>query len=83
MLDRNREMLKIADFGVSHILEDQEQELSSTVGSSYFLAPEVTLGVRYKGKPSDIWASGVTLYRIVTGNYPFSASSIPDLFRVI
>ncbi len=83
LLDRFHKVLKIADFGVARILENSRQELSATVGSNYYMAPEVLRGTRYKGKPSDIWACGVTLFEMATGGVPFTASNIPDLYRRI
>ena len=71
------EKLKISDFGVSHIIEDGSDEIRTTAGSNYYFAPEICAGEAYKGKKSDIWALGVTLYQMVFRRYPFKASNIP------
>ena len=44
------------------------------VGTPAFLAPEQCRpGARYRGRPADVWALGVTLYAWVTGRLPFNA----------
>jgi serine/threonine protein kinase len=75
--------IKIVDFGVAFMMENGCDELATTAGSHYFMAPEVCKGIKYKGKKSDVWASGITLYLITTGNLPFDATSIPDLYEQI
>eukprot|EP00187_Rhodella_violacea_P014736 CAMPEP_0184718338 /NCGR_PEP_ID=MMETSP0314-20130426/7564_1 /TAXON_ID=38298 /ORGANISM="Rhodella maculata, Strain CCMP 736" /LENGTH=223 /DNA_ID=CAMNT_0027182067 /DNA_START=46 /DNA_END=717 /DNA_ORIENTATION=+ len=73
--------LKLADFGFSTSLHHQDGDLDSSaredqlllqslVGSPYYIAPEVLRRQRY-GRGVDIWACGVTLYRMLCGYYPF------------
>lgn len=81
LLDSSEKVLKIADFGVAKILENAID--SGTVGSGYFMAPEVTQGIKHDGKASDIWSCGVTLYKMVVGTYPFRAPYIYELYRAI
>ncbi len=64
-------------------MENGSDDLNSTAGSNYFFSPEACLGSNYKGKKSDIWACGVTLYHIISKKYPFNSSNIPDLYRKI
>ncbi len=61
LIDEN-DRIKIADFGVSFLMENGSDEISTTKGSNYFFAPEVCQGTIFKGRKSDIWAAGVTLY---------------------
>ncbi len=80
LLVDDSDRVKISDFGVSLILENGADEISSTAGSNYFFSPEICAGDAYKGKKSDIWALGVTLYFLVFKRYPFNANSIPALY---
>lgn len=87
--------VKIADFGVSEILEDPENDsLASCVGSPAYFAPElvqlasgsqVTNADRsvISGRKTDIWALGVTLYHIYHGHLPFQADNMEDLYDSI
>ena len=79
LIDEN-DVLKISDFGVSTIMENGCDELTSTAGSNYFLAPEATKGASFKGRCSDVWAVGVTLYYLIFKKFPFTSNNIPDLY---
>lgn len=65
LLDESRCLLKLADFGLARLID--EGRLGGTVGSSYFMAPEVTRGETHSATPSDVWASGVSLYYMAFG----------------
>jgi serine/threonine protein kinase len=67
----SRERIKIADFGVSYLMEHGNDEISTTAGSNYYYAPEVCKGTIHKGRKSDVWALGVTLYFMVYKKFPF------------
>jgi NIMA (never in mitosis gene a)-related kinase len=75
--------VKLADFGVSLMMENGCDDLTSTAGSNYYFSPEVCLGSNYKGRKSDIWACGITLYFMMLKKHPFTSSNIPDLYRKI
>jgi [calcium/calmodulin-dependent protein kinase] kinase len=75
--------VKLVDFGISYVMNNGLDEERLTLGSSYYLAPEMCKGELYKGKQTDVWAAGVTLYQMTTGKLPFEDSSIPGLYRVI
>ncbi|UYV68883.1 STK11 [Cordylochernes scorpioides] len=50
-------------------------------GSPAFQAPEIANGLEsFLGFKVDIWSSGVTLYNITTGKYPFEGDNIYKLF---
>jgi len=65
----------LLDFGLSwhaHYPDLLAEELRSAVGSPAWMAPEQVVGVR--GDPrSDIFAIGVMLYELATGELPFGA----------
>jgi CheY-like chemotaxis protein len=60
--------LKLLDFGAAKMLG--EKEISATmVGSRPFMAPEQIMG--QSERRSDIWAIGVIMYLLYTGELPF------------
>jgi len=71
--------LKIADFGVSAIFEQENDELTSQVGTKYFQAPEVWTSTTFQGRATDVWALGVTLYFLSLGQLPFRKANQADL----
>lgn len=77
--------VKIADFGVSNEFQGNDLELTNTVGTPAFLAPEALRGEKhtFAGKAADIWAMGVTLYCFVFGQVPFQDEYILGLHKRI
>jgi serine/threonine protein kinase len=67
----------LLDFGLSwhaHYPDLLAEELREAVGSPAWMAPEQVVGVR--GDPrSDIFAIGVMLYELATGELPFGEPS--------
>ena len=78
------EHIKLADFGVSHIF-DQDDTLSKTAGTPAFMAPEAVnvSGELFEGRPVDIWAMGVTLYCFLFATVPFQDATVLELQRKI
>ena len=74
--------VKIADFGLSNIMEDGAF-LQTSCGSPNYAAPEVISGNMYSGMEIDIWSCGVILYALVVGKLPFDEDYIPTLFQKI
>jgi len=86
LLIDNSNVIKITDLGVSEQLDpfDPSDWCSTSQGSPAFQAPELAEGVeRFSGYKIDIWSSGVTLYSITTGKYPFEGENIYRLFEKI
>ena len=47
------------------------------------MPPEIVSKVSYYGKPADVWALGILLYKMVTGKFPFSGLNDRELFDKI
>lgn len=75
--------VKIGDFSVSQVFEDDNDELRRSPGTPVFTAPECCLGLTYHGKAADTWAVGVTLYCMVFGKYPFLGDTLQDTYDKI
>eukprot|EP00930_Biecheleria_cincta_P035257 TRINITY_DN24257_c0_g1_i1.p1 TRINITY_DN24257_c0_g1~~TRINITY_DN24257_c0_g1_i1.p1 ORF type:complete len:786 (-),score=114.76 TRINITY_DN24257_c0_g1_i1:314-2671(-) len=64
---------KLSDFGLATV--DNGVGLNDVVGSPYYVAPEMILGLRYSSKV-DLWSLGILLYVAVAAQPPFSASTV-------
>eukprot|EP01098_Paradermamoeba_levis_P003749 TRINITY_DN1667_c0_g1_i1.p1 TRINITY_DN1667_c0_g1~~TRINITY_DN1667_c0_g1_i1.p1 ORF type:complete len:366 (-),score=157.56 TRINITY_DN1667_c0_g1_i1:122-1135(-) len=66
--------IKLADFGLSEIVDGDDVLLKRAVGTPGYIAPEVLLalegGAGYN-KPVDLWGIGVILYILLCGFPPF------------
>lgn len=70
--------IKITDFSISLILKKEDNyELFSADGNVYFTAPEnfFSIDKGFKGKPTDIWTLGISLFLYVTKTLPFEGES--------
>ncbi|KAF3795394.1 SNF1-related protein kinase catalytic subunit alpha [Nymphaea thermarum] len=74
--------VKIADFGVSNIIQNVHF-LKTSFGSPNYAAPEVISGKLYAGPEVDVWSCGVILYALLCGSLPFDDENIPNLFKKI
>jgi len=75
--------LKITDFGTAKILRFNMTQTAHVIGTPSYMSPE-----QIKGKPvdgrSDIFALGVILYEMVTGEKPFPGENITTvIFKII
>ncbi|CAK1604340.1 unnamed protein product [Parnassius mnemosyne] len=78
--------LKITDFGVAEALDmfSPEDTCYTGQGSPAFQPPEIANGAeRFSGTKVDIWSSGVTLYNMTTGRYPFEGDNVFRLLEAI
>jgi len=73
--------LKIADFGISKVME-VGKVAQTMVGTPLYLPPEKVLNKAYDFK-SDIWSLGILMYELYTGKIPYKSVHIVSLFRDI
>jgi len=82
LLDTIHMSVKIADFGLSNIMQDGDF-LKTSCGSPNYAAPEVISGRLYAGPEVDVWSCGVILYALLCAKLPFDDEYIPSLFKKI
>lgn len=76
--------IKISDFGLSKLLDSQNDGLTSTpCGSPCYASPECISGNPYDAKKSDIWSCGVILYTMTTGYIPWTKKTQSQIFEQI
>ena len=70
--------IKLIDFGFSTI-SPTSTLLNTFCGSIFYISPECLLKKPYQGDSSDVWASGVVLFAMITGKIPWEDSTISGL----
>ncbi|CAM9347030.1 unnamed protein product [Pylaiella littoralis] len=83
LLDNNFQ-LRMADFGLSSIMEDENGVCYTECGTRSYMAPEVLAKQPYDGAQADLWSAGVVLFIMLAGNPPFQMAVSTDWwFRAV
>lgn len=72
--------IKLADFGLATYIK-QGQSLLGTVGSPFYIAPEVLSGGY--NQAADVWSAGVILYILLSGIPPFWGETKSRIFDAV
>jgi serine/threonine-protein kinase len=80
---RGRELVKVLDFGLAKLMSDAALGPSITrdgtvFGTPEYMAPEQAEGEKLDGR-TDVYALGIILYQLVTGDVPFRAGNFVAL----
>ena len=77
--------VKLSDFGLArHVEESESLQVTmdrAVVGTPQYMAPEQGRGGTIDPR-TDVYAMGVTLFRMLAGSVPFSAPSLMDLIAL-
>lgn len=74
--------LKVMDFGIARIRDAGITQVTSTIGTHGYMAPEQYRGQDFDHRV-DIFAAGVLLYRLLTGEAAFSGAPEAIMYRVL
>eukprot|EP00045_Choanoeca_perplexa_P015796 m.204067 g.204067 ORF g.204067 m.204067 type:complete len:551 (+) comp17083_c0_seq2:5218-6870(+) len=83
LLDDNMH-IKLTDFGTSKILDKSatSDRSESFVGTAFYVSPEL-LSDKIACKSSDLWALGIILYQLLSGQVPFRGGNDYQTFKKI
>jgi serine/threonine-protein kinase len=77
-------LAKLADLGLARRVQDAElaeEERGSTIGTPFYIAPELIGGQTDADIRADIYSLGATLYHMVTGRPPFQGKGAMEVFQ--
>eukprot|EP00929_Paragymnodinium_shiwhaense_P036890 TRINITY_DN19721_c0_g1_i2.p1 TRINITY_DN19721_c0_g1~~TRINITY_DN19721_c0_g1_i2.p1 ORF type:complete len:721 (-),score=196.52 TRINITY_DN19721_c0_g1_i2:149-2311(-) len=74
--------VKIGDFGIARVLESTAAVAITTLGTPYYMSPEVCKGEPYRDK-SDMWSLGCVLYEMCMLRHAFESQSLLGLVYCI
>ncbi len=76
-------VLKLMDFGIAQIIDDQKLTLTGQlIGSPAYMAPELISG-RPLDQRTDLFSLGILLYQLATGTLPFSGRNPHEVLNRI
>ncbi len=67
-------VVKIMDFGIAHLSQENGQVTRTLVGTPEYMAPE-QIELKAMGPRTDIYSLGLLLYEMITGSQAFSGDS--------
>ena len=74
--------VKLADFGLSTNLSNSPKNKTIKVSTPGYRAPELLLGDKNYGFPSDVWSLGVILFQMITGLQLFIPANSSDIAQL-
>ena len=73
------DQIVLADFGIAHVIGNPEHTPTGAfIGTPMFMSPEQCQGVPVDGR-SDIYALGILLFLLLTGQTPFQGESMMEM----
>lgn len=75
-------VVKVADFGIAHLVASDLTVTSSFVGTPRYVSPEQLENAPIDGR-ADLFALGLVLYEALTGHHPFARASLAATISAI
>jgi eukaryotic-like serine/threonine-protein kinase len=78
--------VKVLDFGISKIVDKAEVGLTTTrsmLGSPGYMSPEQVKSAKAVDERTDIWALGVIMWEMLTGEIAFDGETLGEVFAKI
>jgi len=76
--DDDAHVIKIGDYGLSKFVSsDRQSGQTGAVGTVHYMAPEISKGIY--GKEIDIYALGIILFELLTGDVPFDGETSQEI----
>lgn len=82
MYDAASDTLKLTDFGIARLTDVSRTRTGVILGTPSFMSPEQLEGKNVSGN-TDLFALGVTLYQLLTGQLPFRGATMTKLMFAI
>lgn len=77
---RNDGILKIMDLGLARRISKSPKQ-KATMGTPYYMSPELISNPEKADQRADIYALGVSFYRVLTGEHPITGSDAKEILR--
>ena len=81
LLDKNNN-IRLIDFGLCNILQDEDQIMKTACGSPAYAPPEMIQGKTYD-QSAEVWSLGILLYAIANCELPFEDQNQQRLLQKI
>jgi serine/threonine protein kinase len=83
-MDRERRRIKLLDFGLARIVDDNQQftETGMIAGTPAWMSPEQAAGARIDHR-SDLFSLGCVMYRMATGRPAFQGGNVLATLQLI
>ncbi|CAL5024339.1 unnamed protein product [Urochloa decumbens] len=83
LIDRDNNLLKLADFGLARAFGIPVRTFTHEVVTLWYRAPEILLGARHYSTPVDVWSVGCIFAEMVNQKPLFPGDSeIDELFKI-
>jgi serine/threonine-protein kinase len=82
LVDSATGRVKLADFGLARLADQQRSRTGVLAGTPAYMSPE-QLAEGAQDARADLYSLGVVLFELLTGRLPYEATSLGDLLRQV